>query len=93
MTYFYAAMAALTAVHIWRVNRPTEIAHWIALSTMAAVWPLVFATVVFGLGARTRDSDATRSAETACPAPVPQDLQARAESIAQDQSPNRRSGK
>jgi hypothetical protein len=29
-----------------------------------------------------RDSDGTRSAETACPAPVPQDCQARAESIA-----------
>jgi hypothetical protein len=29
-----------------------------------------------------RDRDGTRSAETACPAPVPQDCQARAEGIA-----------
>jgi SAM-dependent methyltransferase len=33
---------------------------------------------------KSRDSDGTRSAETACPAPVPQDCQARAEGIAQE---------
>ena len=33
----------------------------------------------------THDSDAARSAETACPAPVPKDQQARAERIAQTQ--------
>ena len=34
------------------------------------------------------DRDATRSAETACPAPVPQDSQARAEGIALPTRPN-----
>ena len=35
----------------------------------------------------SRDRDGARSAETACPAPVPQDRQARAEGIAQPSAP------